>query len=176
MNTRTIIKRKLKLYGLRKEFFVNNLSHDWNNWRVQQKKGITIFDNLKRSKVNKELLLHNKTTRLNFNSFQLLKLQPWKFVFLVNNSGHGWNSYWKWEAHYWLRHLVQLLPHFLPLSLPSSILFPWPSKTVHLGTPEIWDIWARSSKGVSLLEVEKQFRRTSLPRFTRHMLSLTMFL
>ena len=44
------------------------------NWRGQQKKGITVFDNLKRSKVIKEFLLPSKTTRLNFNStqFQLL--------------------------------------------------------------------------------------------------------
>ena len=44
------------------------------NWRAQWKIGITVFDNLKRSKVNKEFLLPCKTTRLNFNStqFQLL--------------------------------------------------------------------------------------------------------
>ena len=37
-------------------------------------KGDNVFDNLKRSKVNKELLLPSKTTRLNSNStqFQLL--------------------------------------------------------------------------------------------------------
>ena len=37
-------------------------------------KGDNVFDNLKRSKVNKEFLLPSKTTRLNFNStqFQLL--------------------------------------------------------------------------------------------------------
>ena len=42
----------------------------WAQW----KKGITVFDNLKRSKVNKEFLLPCKRTRMNFNStqFQLL--------------------------------------------------------------------------------------------------------
>ena len=40
----------------------------------QWKKGTSVFDNLKRSKVNKEILQSRKITRLNFNStqFQLL--------------------------------------------------------------------------------------------------------
>ena len=44
------------------------------NWRAQWKKGISVFDNSKRSRVNKEFLLSGKITRLNFNSseFQLM--------------------------------------------------------------------------------------------------------
>ena len=44
------------------------------HWRAQWIKGTSVFDNLKRSKVNKEFLQSRKITRLNFNStqFQLL--------------------------------------------------------------------------------------------------------
>ena len=44
--------------------------------RAQWKKGTSVFDNLKRSKVNKEFLLSRKITRLNFNSTQF---QLWNF-------------------------------------------------------------------------------------------------
>ena len=42
-----------------------------NNWRAQLKKGITVFDDPKRSKVNNNFLVSRKITRLDFNSTQI---------------------------------------------------------------------------------------------------------
>ena len=71
------------------------------NWRAQWKKGITVFDNPKRSKVNTTFLVSRKITRLDFNSTQTQLLNFSHNSLLDNKNasltfdllGSSWNGY-----------------------------------------------------------------------------------
>ena len=57
--------------GSQMTFLYILLSISQTIWRAQWKKGITIFDNPKRSKVNNNFLVSRKITRLDINSTQI---------------------------------------------------------------------------------------------------------
>ena len=54
----------------------------WNNWRAQWKKGITVFDESKRSKVNEAFSLSSKLLWLKFNSWICVLLKSSLVIFL----------------------------------------------------------------------------------------------
>ena len=96
----------------------------------------------------------------------------------TNNLRHDWNSCWKWEACYWLRSLVQLLPHFLPSYMwvrfrsKSTQRWSWVSR---YGPCSVAGKWLATTSLQALCITEKGFKHIFFFQNCFHFSSSSMY-